>query len=109
MLASPHGDTPVLVLAPHAQTGRRISMVISLLFIFGFHSALVYASIMNWDLPCERPLSAFLLSAGVIGIVRLAASQQPASLAAACHFSHPSSVWRHRACRRLACCTHSLS
>jgi len=68
MLASPHGDTPVLVLAPHAQTGRRISMVISLLFIFGFHAALVYASIMNWDLPCERPLPAFLLSAGVIGI-----------------------------------------
>ena len=63
---TPPGET-VLVLSPHARTGRRLSILASLVFMVGFHAALVCIATMNWSLPCERPLAAYLLSAGVVG------------------------------------------
>jgi len=61
--------TPVLVLAPHARMGRQISTVVALLFLLGFHLTLIATAALNWELPCERPLPVFLLSAGVLGVL----------------------------------------
>ena len=68
MLTPPPAGDPVLVLAPHMRTGRQISTVVSILFIFGFHLALISTALLNWDVPCERPLPLFLLCAGLVGM-----------------------------------------
>jgi len=64
--------TPVLVLAPHAKVGRQISAVVAVLFLLSFHGALIATSVLNWDMPCERPLAGFLMVAGVLGVLSAA-------------------------------------
>jgi hypothetical protein len=44
------------------------SNIFAVIFLFAFHAALVGVALMNWGLPCERPLAPFLLFAGVIGL-----------------------------------------
>jgi len=58
----------MLVLSPHAKLGRRISTSAALIFMFGFHGALVVTSILNWDVPCDQPLRWFLLLFGLAGL-----------------------------------------
>ena len=60
---------PVLVLAPHAQLGRRISISFSLVFLFGFHGALLVTALLNWRAPCDRPLHVFLVAFSLVGLV----------------------------------------
>ena len=67
LTAAASGET-VLVLSPHARTGRRMSILLSLLFMMGFHAALVFVGVMNWSMPCERPLAAYLFSTGAVGL-----------------------------------------
>ena len=57
----------VLILTPHARFGRYVSMVVSSLFLLGFHGSLMFISYTNYELPCEKPLALFLFLAGVVG------------------------------------------
>ena len=65
---SPLPGETVLVLSAQARAGRQLSILMSLLFVIGFHGALIAIAILNWSLPCERPLAAYLLFAGIFGV-----------------------------------------
>ena len=48
------------------------SAVVAVLFLLSFHGALIATSVLNWDMPCERPLAGFLMVAGVLGVLSAA-------------------------------------
>ena len=46
------------------------SVVIALIFLYGFNAALVLTAYLNWNVPCDQPFTAYLLSFGLLGLVR---------------------------------------
>lgn len=62
----PEGAT--LVLSPHARLGRQLSIVIALLFMYGFNTALFVTATLNWGVPCDQPYNVFLLTFGLLGL-----------------------------------------
>ena len=58
----------VLVLSAHARIGRYVSMMTACLFLLGFHVSLISIGYINAGLPCERPLVAFLVASGIVGV-----------------------------------------
>jgi len=65
--APPPAET-VLVLSAHAKFGRYVSVLLAATFLLGFHVVLVAIGWLNRHLPCERPLPAFLIAIGLVGI-----------------------------------------
>ena len=83
-----------LVLTPHARAGKQLgcvthqpntlseacppltrslapgSIIVALLFMYGFNTALIFTAYLNWGVPCDQPYNGFLLAAGLLGLVR---------------------------------------
>lgn len=66
--STPVLGTPELALAPHARLGRQVSVVAALLFMFGFHGAMVLNAWLDWEVACDVPLAPWLMSFGLLGL-----------------------------------------
>lgn len=56
-------------LAPHARLGRRVNAIFAIMILLVFHSTLLVAGLLNWDVPCEFQLSRFLVIYGGVGLL----------------------------------------
>jgi len=73
---TPQGEeaTPIMrpvkmELAPHARLGRRVNAMFTAFILLVFHTSMIVAGLLNWDVPCEFHLSRFLVIYGGCGLL----------------------------------------
>jgi len=55
-------------LAPHVRLGRRVNVTVAIMILLVFHTTLLVAGSLNWNVPCEYQLSRFLVLYGAVGL-----------------------------------------